>query len=118
MQVTTEQPQSESQAETKLKRGKKNYKFNAWNAIQDKPAKITWSQLYKICLTAKHQIREGLTNAKPESDSRNINVVESADNEKTSIYATCFMENQQANAVLDSGASNCVISKKFLDLLG
>ena len=54
MQVTTEQPQSESQVETKLKRGKKNYKFNAWNAIQDKPAKITWSQLCEICPTAKH----------------------------------------------------------------
>jgi hypothetical protein len=117
MDDTPELIHSESTTEMKLKKTK-TYDFNAWKALSQEQPNITWEQLLQICPKARVQVREGISSVQPGYEIRNVNTVETNSNEKTSMYGICHIEDRQVNAILDSGAGSCVVTKKFLDLMG
>ena len=110
-------PLSESQVESRLRKSK-TYHFNAYEAMKKEKVDMTWEQLIEICPTVKQQLKEGINANKPGFEIRAINTIEQEEDDKTSMYITCSVEDRQIKGVVDSGAGNCIITKKFLDLLG
>ena len=97
----------------------KHYAYNAWADIGARKADITISQLLQIAPAAKSQMQFGIRISKPPT-TRIAATAETTefDTRKTSAYAICHIENASANAIIDTGAGGCIISKPLVDRLG
>ena len=114
-------PQSESSKETRLRKSK-TYKYDAWTDLKARQPNITFEELMQLSPQVKQSLRSGMSEVKPGFTIREIHSAQSDedDNEerKTSAYTTCQIEGCVVNAVIDTGAGGCLISKNLLDRLG
>ena len=113
---------SESQKEQKLRKSK-IYRFNAWDAVKNIQVPITFSDLTQISPIIRQQLRSGLTKKKPDYEIRRVNTTQTqSDDEtretKTSAYTMCQIEDCVVEAIIDTGAGICLISKPMLERLG
>ena len=117
-------PMSESKEREARLRKTKKYQYNAWEDIKSRQAGITFEQLGEIAPTTKQQIRSGLSGVRPGFEIVEINTArneeseEEEDTRKTSAYTTCQIEDKIVQAIIDTGAGGCIMSKALLDRLG
>src|SRR5579864_2483373 len=75
----------------------------------------------ELSLTVKNQIRKGMASTKPGFQIIGSAQDQESDDEPTqkiSAYATCEIEGVMAEAIIDTGARGCIMSKHLLDRLG
>ena len=96
--------------------------------MKERIPQITFEQLAEMAPTVKSQIRAGFSTVKPGYKIVEVNQTtedhleesdeEEEDTRKTSAYAICRIENLDVEAIIDTGAGGCIVSKNLLNRLG
>ena len=103
----------------------KTFKYDIFKDLKDQKVNATFGQLAEIP-TFRQQMRTGISDISKDQGWRIIEAnnaqedsdEESEDNWKTSAYATCQIEDRVFEAIIDTGAGGCLITKKAGDRLG